>query len=191
MQTTKKVMGAGSEWRQGSFGRYFGLLETGAPVTVRLMNGGRVTYEATEVESGFYTVPDEGFDEFQILSNYNQLVKVGVSRSMNAGYNRVGGSVDAKLVTAQNLLNTPKVDIPAGGAEVLLVPANPARAALRLFNAGAKDVWIGAAGLNLVNACVKIAAGELWVEEVAAGAAWVGLCAVADNSTIKIQEITY
>jgi hypothetical protein len=150
-----------------------------------------VIYEATDVESGFYTVPDEGFDQFQILSDYAQVVKVGVSRSEKAGYNRVGGSVDAKLVTAQNLLNTAKVDIPLGGNEVLLVAANPARAALRLFNSGAKDVWIGAAGLNLVNACVKIAAGELWVEEVGAGAAWVGLCAAADNSTIKIQEITY
>ena len=193
MNTQGYIYQAAGTWQQHLVGKYFRLLESGAPVTIHFFAKGREIQRCENVEAGLWIQRKDGdeFDRIEIDSSVSQAIKIATSNESGGGYDRTAGRVDAKLVSAQNLINTPKVDIPTGGNEVLLVPANQARAAVRFFNAGAKDIWIGAAGLNLVNACVKVGAGELFIEEVAAGAAWVGLCAVADTSVMKIQEITY
>lgn len=193
MKTQSFVFQAAGAWQFATFGQYFRLMETGAAVDVVLYRNGQPKIEAAGVQAG-YCVEAVEFDRIEIRSAASQAVKIAYSPEGGGTYDRVAGNVDAKIISANNLLNTAPVTVPASGAETVLVAANPARARVCFFNSSnpAKDIWIGSPGLNLVNACIKLAAGELWVEEVAAGAAWVAIAASdANAATVKIQEVTY
>lgn len=196
MNTQSYIYQAAGTWVQSILADYFLLMETGAPVTVSFFRNGRQVYQAKNVEAGLCIQREAGneFDRIEIESYGSQAIKIATSTGGSGSYNRTAGRVDAKLISAQNVLNVSPVTIPANGAETLLLAANPARARAVFFNSSvpAKDIWIGSSGLNLVNACVKVAAGDTWIEEVAAGAAWVAIAASDANvATVKIQETTY
>lgn len=191
MQTYKQVFQSAGTWQQATFGRFFFLVDTPNPVTVRLMSNGKVVYTATGVEAGFWTVPEEPFTQFEIDSDYaGGAIKVGVSQSDKGGYNRVGGKVDARLVSASGVINVPFKNV-LQNIETTLAVANPGRASLRIWNNGTSPVFIGAPGLNLNDAAIQLAPGDLWVESDAPGATWVALHNNAAPQPLKVQEIIY
>ncbi|MBB5190704.1 hypothetical protein HNQ50_001426 [Silvimonas terrae] len=190
MQTLRQSFTTGGTWNQATFARLFVLIDTPNPINVRLYNtGGKMIYEATGVEAGFYTVPEENFARFEIDNAYaGGSVKVGVSQSDKAGYNRVGGKIDAKMIGATSVVNVPFKTV--GTTETALAAANQGRASLRIWNNSSSDVFIGAPGLNINDAAIKLAPGGLWIETDAPGAAWVALVA-AGTAPVKVQEIIW
>lgn len=184
MQTESQLVLAGVPWKLFGTGRYFRLLESVEPVDVRLWLQGRVTYEAKRVESGFYSMPDRGFDAVEIATTGNpQLVKVAISDG-TGGYERYNGSVE--FAAAKSILNTGLVNV--AGVATPLLSADAKRKGFRVLNTGASVIYLGGGGVSLENGCLKLNPGDLWVESEAPGAAWF---AVADGGagTVKVQEL--
>jgi len=86
------ALAAGIPFRTERFGRYFRLVSTSAPLVVNLYKRNAIVYDADQVEGGFWAMPDDGFDAFELVSAGVQTVYVGVSLG-NAGYDRSQGSV--------------------------------------------------------------------------------------------------
>ena len=172
-----------SFWLNGT-GRYIRLMESVGPVNLRVIQMGRVVYEAQAVEAGFYAMPDGGFDAVEIMTLAGpQLVKVAISDG-NGGYDRYTGTVN--LATATAISNTGPV--PIGVASTPLVPANAKRRGIRFLNSGTTIVYLGGVGVDLVNGCLKIKPGEMLLESEAPSAAWYG---VSEGGTgiVKVQEL--
>jgi hypothetical protein len=190
MQTMVQVFQTASTWNISYLGRYFRLLDTsGGPVTVQFFRQNRMTSEARNVLGGYWLkVDDDQFDRVDIVTDAAGRVEIAMSNDSSGGYDRVSGKVDSRITSALSVLNKPMLLV--GTAETVVIGQNINRASLRLFNASVANIWIGGAGLNLTDAAIKLAPGELWVEEAAAGAAWVAM-ADAANAQLKIQEIIY
>lgn len=184
MQTLSQIIDPSQPWKLMGTAAYFRLMESLEPVNVRLFNMGRVVYEAMNIEAGFYTEPSGGFDAVEVIATNNpQLVKIATSDG-KGGYDRYTGTVN--MATASSILNTGVVNVAT--AATLLVTANAKRKGIRFLNSGATVVYVGGAGINLVNGCVKLNAGEILFESEAPSAAWY---AVSDGGpgVLKIQEL--
>lgn len=184
MRTEKQIVDT-VPWELKIPGRWFRLLECGGDVRVRLMKAGRVVYNADEVEAGFWSMPEGGFDSVDVTSLAGpQLVKVGISDG-TAGYDRYTGTVN--LALGDSVTNTGLVAV--GIAATLIVPADASRKGIRFLNAGANVVYLGGAGVDLANGCLKLNGGDLWVEGDAPAAAWY---AIADGGpgSLKVQELS-
>jgi hypothetical protein len=72
----------------------------------------------------------------------------------------------------------------------VLIAVGATRRGLRLRNAGANAVAIGATGVTFAAAAVIIQPGEAWIETEAPGAAWYCICNTGLTSTINIQTVT-
>ncbi|AMC34233.1 hypothetical protein [Janthinobacterium sp. B9-8] len=190
MQTMSQVFQAAGTWNINYLGRYFRLLDTsGGPVTIQFFRQNRAVSEAKDVLGGYWLkVDDEQFDRVDIITDAAGRVEIAMSNDSSGGYDRISGKVDSRLTPALSVLNKPMLLV--GVAESVVIGQNINRASLRLFNASTANIWIGGAGLSLTDAAIKLAPGELWVEETAAGAAWVAI-ADAANAPLKIQEILY
>lgn len=192
MQTLQQVFQNAGTWQQAMYGKFFILIDTANPVTIRLIRSGKVMYTASGVLAGFWTVTQEPFDYFEIDNAYaGGAVQIGISESEKGGYQRVGGKIDAKMISAQSVVNVPMKTVPQN-TETQLCLANPGRASLRIWNNGTADIFIGAPGLNVVDAAIKLAPGDLWVETDAPAAAWVALQTASSTAQpVKVQEIIW
>ncbi len=173
-------------------GSYFRLLSTVGPVSVSFFRGGaNLGDNALAVESGFFALPDGGFDRVDVTSPTAQTVKFALTRG-RGGYDRTVGDVqilntaNVKTVLGTTITNTAAVTV--GVAETALVAADPARRGLRVLNNGTADVWLGGAGVTTVNGCIKLAPGDLWSEDDAPGAAWFGISGAAGQN-VRVQVI--
>lgn len=183
MQTAQQIIGAGEFWRLGIGGRYFRVLFSVGEIDVRFWRQGRVVYEASAVEAGFYALPDGGFELVEIASEDAQLVKVAISDG-SGGYDRYNGTVN--IAVADTVVNTGVVAVPTAAA--LVVAANATRKGVRFLNSGATAIYLGGAGVDLANGCIKLNAGELLFESEAPGAAWYGISS-GGAGTLKVQEL--
>lgn len=184
MQTMEQIVSPAQSWRAHGLGRYFRLLDSVEPVHIRVMRQGRVIYTAQNIEAGFYTLPDGGFDEVEIIATNNpQRVKVALSDG-TGGYDRYTGTVNMALATS--ILNTGVKPVATGAT--LLVPADGKRRGVRFLNSGNTVIYLGGAGIDLVSGCLKLNPGELYFEGDAPAAAWF---AVSDGGpgTVKVQEL--
>lgn len=184
MQTHSQIVAVGSPWRLYGTASYFRLMESVEPVNIRFFNQGRMVYEATNIEAGFYAQPSEGFDAVEVETITNpQLVKIAISNG-TGGYDRYTGTVN--LAMATSILNTGVVNVAT--AATLLVTANNKRKGMRFLNSGTTVLYVGGAGVDVVNGCIKLSPGELMFESEAPGAAWY---AVSDGGpgVIKVQEL--
>jgi hypothetical protein len=190
MQTMSQVFSAAGTWNINFLGRYFRLLDTsGGPVTVQFFRQNRAVSEAKNVLGGYWLkVDDDQFDRVDIITSAAGRVDIAMSNESSGGYDRISGKVDARITPALSVLN--RSMLIAGASPILVVDQNVNRASFRLFNASTANVWIGGSGLNLTDAVIKLAPGELWIEETAAGAAWVAI-ADAEGAQIKLQEVVY
>lgn len=185
MQTLQQIVYAAQPWRLNGTGKYFRVLSNVEAIDVRMFNMGRVTYEAKGVEAGFYVMPDGGFDAVEVVATANpQLVKVAISDGAG-GYDRYSGTVN--LATAASVVNNGLVNVPAATTQLVLA-ADASRKGIRFLNSGATVVYLGGAGVDLASGCLKLNAGDLWVEGDAPGAAWY---AYSDGGAgaLKVQTL--
>lgn len=174
-------------------GTYFRLLATSGPVDVVFYRGNaKVDEGATQVEAGYYSIPERGFDRVDIKSATAQTVKFAITRG-RGGYDRTIGSVD--------VLSLPPVDIKYGAVindmvgvtvgvtATALITADATRRALRVLNNGTADIYLGGAGVTTANGCIKLVPGALWVEDDAPGAAWYAISGTAGQN-VRVQALT-
>lgn len=184
MQTHSQIVTIGNPWRLYGTASYFRLMESVEAVNIRFFNQGRAVYEATNIEAGFYAEPSGGFDAVEIETITNpQLVKIARSDG-TGGYDRYTGTVN--LAMATSILNTGVVNVAT--ASTLLTAANNKRKGIRFLNSGSTVLYVGGAGIDVVNGCLKINPGEVLFESEAPGAAWY---AVSDGGpgVLKVQEL--
>jgi len=185
VQTTRQIVNAGQTMPLNWPGKYFQVFESYAPIDVRFFHAGRVVYVAEQMDAGFYVTPDGGFDRVEIVSATQQAIKVGISDG-TGGTNRMTGDVAATIRGASAVLNKPILSV--GAAETPLVAARADRVAFRVLNSGATNIAIGGPGLTYAGAVLVLAAGDIWQEETAPGAAWVALGDAA-GGVLKVQEL--
>lgn len=190
MQTYKQALLAGDTWRLGAGGSYFRLTGCPSPVDMTFYRGGVPIATANEMDAGFYFKPAGGFDRVDIYSATAQTVKVMIIDG-DGGYDHFNVDITSALANlrieqASNVNDLAAVSV--GVAATALVASDAARKGLRFTNAGAVDVYIGGAGVTVAGGAIKIGAGQTWIEDQAAPAAWYGIAGTAGQS-VKIQEI--
>lgn len=183
MRTISNTFSGAGSWQNAIPGRYFRLLGSSTPVDVNLYQRGVVVYQAEQVDVGFYTIPEGGFDRFEVVSAGAQTVKVAISNGQ--------GGYDATNITSTVMLASTIMDqapVSVGVAATLLAAANSARKGLRFFNAGAADVYLGGGGITTANGVLKLTPGSTYLEQEAAPAAWYGISGTAGQS-VRVQEV--
>lgn len=185
MQTTSQILNAGQTLAIAEVGAYFQIFESYAPVTVRFMMNGKVLMTAEDMEAGFYASPGDGFDRVELTSTIQQKVKIGISDG-SGGTNRMTGDVNATIKTASSVLNKPILNV--GTVETTLMTGRADRIAFRVLNSGATNIAIGGPGVTYATAVIVLAAGDVWQEETAPGAAWVAISDAA-GGVLKVQEL--
>ncbi|BBF85396.1 hypothetical protein DLM_1780 [Aquitalea magnusonii] len=185
MQTTSQILNAGQTLAIAEVGAYFQIFESYAPVTVRFMINGKVLMTAEDMEAGFYASPGDGFDRVELTSATQQKVKIGISDG-SGGTNRMTGNVNATIQTASSVLNRAIVNV--GTVETPLMAQRSDRYGFRVLNSGATNIAIGGPGVTYATAVIVLAAGEVWNEETAPGAAWVAISDAA-GGVLKAMEL--
>lgn len=75
------------------------------------------------------------------------------------------------------------------GTELVHVTSkDPARRGLRFRNSGTTTIYLGGPGVTNETACIRILAGYLWEETLAAGAQWWALSDAA-GGVLNVEEI--
>ncbi|QLG87596.1 hypothetical protein HQ393_04625 [Chitinibacter bivalviorum] len=191
MQTITNIFTDANPWFLGCFGYSFQLLDTSAPVDITLTRGNSPVAKARGVQSGFKLRQQKPFDGV-IIENagIGSSVTIFVGSEVDAEYTRIAGLVDTRIKSAKTLLNKPMLNV-AQNTETLLCAANDGRARLIVWNNGTADVYIGAPGLAIADAAIKLAAGDQWIEETAAACAWIVIHNNAAAQAIKVQEALY
>lgn len=184
MQTHSQIVAVGTPWKLYGIASYLRLMDSVEEVNIRFFMQGRMVYEASKIEAGFYAEPAGGFDAVEIETiNNPQLVKIARSNG-NGGYDRFTGVVN--LATATSILNTGVVNIAT--AATLVVSADNKRRGIRFLNSGTTVLYLGGAGVDEVNGCIKVNPGEILFESEAPSAAWFAM-SVGGPGFLKVQEL--
>jgi len=189
MQQFIQAIGAGGAWQLQSGGDHFRLVSCPDPVNVKFYRGGMEVASATGMDTGFYLKPAGGFERVDITSATAQTVKIMIIDG-DGGYDHFNVDITgtATLTVKQATTVSDPAAVTVGTAATALVAASATRRGLRITNAGSVDVYLGGAGVTVADGAVKIAAGQTWVENEAAPAAWYGIAGTAGQS-VRIQEI--
>ncbi|HJV86919.1 MAG TPA: hypothetical protein VJ698_15745 [Noviherbaspirillum sp.] len=200
MQQFIQQIQAGGTWQLQTGGDYFRLVTCPSPVDVKFFRGGQEVASAVQMDTGFYLKPIGGFDRIDIASATEQTVKIMVLDG-DGGYDHFNVDVTsalqaiavnisgaAEMTVKQAAVVNDLAAVAVGVAATELVAADAARRGLRFTNAGTVDVYIGGAGVTTAGGAIKIGAGQTWIEDQAAPAAWYGIAGTAGQN-IKIQEI--
>lgn len=200
MQQFSQGLDAGGLWQLQSGGDYFRLVACPSPVDVKFYKGGAEVASASQMDTGFYLKPANGFDRVDITSAEAQTVKIMILDG-DGGYDHfnvditsalqaiaVNISGAASMTVAQAATVNDLAAVSVGVAATALVAASATRKGLRFTNAGSVDVYLGGAGVTVAAGAVKISAGQTWIENEAAPAAWYGISGTAAQS-VTIQEL--
>lgn len=201
MRQFNQSLAAGQTLELAIIGEYFRLLEVPAPVDVRFYRMGRQVGEAFGMDTGFYIRPAGGFDRVAIESATAQDVRLMVLDG-TGGYDHFNVDITSALAALQvDIVGQAEMSVKQGAtisdpaavsvgtAATLIAAASATRKCLRLYNAGAVDVYLGGAGVTTAAGALKIAPGQLWLENDAAPAAWYGIAGTAGQS-VRVQEVS-
>jgi len=189
--TLSQALGAGQVWQLQTGGDYFRLISAPSSVNVDFYRGGAKVSQAVGMDTGFYCQPEGGFDRVDITSPVAQTVKIMILDG-DGGYDHFNVDLTsslANLAIAQAATVSDSAPVVVGVAATALVAANSARKGLRFTNAGTVPVYLGGVGVTVASGAIKIEAGQTWLENEAAPAAWYGIAGTAAQS-IKIQELS-
>lgn len=189
MQQFIQAIGAGDTWQMQTGGDYFRLVSCPDPVDVKFFRAGLEVASAVQMDTGFYVKPAGGFDRVDITSASAQTIKIMVMRG-DGGYDRFNVDItgEAAMSVRQATTVNDLAAVSIGVAATVIVAADATRKGLRMTNAGAADIYIGSAGVTVAGGAVKIGAGQTWIEDQAAPAAWYGISTAAAQD-LKIQEL--
>ncbi|WP_155845391.1 hypothetical protein [Chitinilyticum aquatile] len=190
MRTYQASILAGAAATYAMQGRYFRLLDVSGAVDVRIFQGGRIVEEAVQVETGFYTIPEGGFDRVELVSASTQNVKFAVTNG-SGGYDRAVGSISIagaiKLSTDQSIGHFPEATINTGAAQQIAA-GDAGRRGLRIYNAGGTTLYIGGAGVTAANAVMQIGPGGYIDETQVPTCAWYATSDVAGGKC-RVMEV--
>ena len=185
MQTYSQALTAATPYVLNWPGKYFRLISVAAALKVEFLRNNTVIYTGTDVEAGFWAIPDDGFHAIRITSATAQTAKFGVSEG-GGGYDPT--SVQTTIKSATVISAPVSVTVDATGADLLIAADTTATRRLAIFrNAGAVTVYIGGADVSSDSA-IALAPGEVWIEDIAPAAAWYGLAA---SATAAVKVTTY
>lgn len=187
MRTLKNTFTGAGTWQQQIGGRYFRIMDAAAPVDVIFYRQGAQVVTAEQVEAGYSYAPPVGseFDRVDVVASGAQTVKVGISDGYGT-YDKTATTVTATIAKATTVSDAAPVMV--GVAATALVAASAGRKAVRFYNAGTADVYLGGVGVTVANGAVKIAPGGLYLDDDAPGAAWYGISGTAGQS-VRVQEL--
>lgn len=199
MQQFIQALPVNGSWKLQSAGNYFRLISCPSPVDVKFYKGGAEVASASQMDTGFYLKPANGFDRVDITSSTAQTVKLMILDG-DGGYDHFNVDITsaiaalaveitgfASMEVVQAAVVNDKAAVLVGVAATVLIAAGT-RKGLRFTNAGTVDVYIGGATVTVASGAVKIAPGQTWIENEAAPAAWYGISGTAAQS-VKIQEL--
>ncbi|WP_028451235.1 hypothetical protein [Chitinilyticum aquatile] len=190
MRTIKASILAGESVNYHIAGKYFRILELAYPVDVKIYQLGRVVEEAQGIESGFYTLPEGGFDRVEIVSASTQNVKIAIT-SGGGGYDRAVGSISVtggiQIALDQSIGHFPEATINTGAAQQIAA-GDAGRRGLRIYNAGGTTLYIGGAGVTAANAVMQIGPGGYIDETQVPTCAWYATSDVAGGKC-RVMEV--
>lgn len=168
--------------------RYFRLMSVavGQVVNVNLYRNGTIVYEAVGVETGFYSVPKEGFDRVEITTAVAQTVKFAVSDGFG-GYDKttdavsVVGNVSVVPVAGGTIANGAAVAV---GTAAVVAAASGGRRAIyfRAAPTNTDAIYLGSSAVTVANAAIKLNPGDTYIEDNMAAAAWYAISSTAAQS---------
>lgn len=183
MRTVDIQLVAGQEKKVSVMGYYLTLLEAAAPVNldVELVGKAGTPEVGTGVREGYGENFPEMFNSITLNSAVNQTIKVGYGMGM---IKMDRSTIISKQATSQ--ADVAPATVGAGAASVLAGSATRQRIIFTADTANGGDIYLGGSGVTTVNSAIKLAAGESWIEERAAGAAWYAIASAA-GQTLRIN----
>lgn len=153
-------------------------------LTVIYYRAGAEVARAENVGAGFAEKSERGFDRVRVSS---------VLGGSLAFVTRLGNEVrydtpPTGAITIVQATAITQAAVLVGVTAVLLAAASAARKSIRVFNAGAADVYLGSSGVTMVNGAVRLKSGDIWIEDDAAAAGWYGISGTAGQD-VRVQEV--
>lgn len=180
--TVEEALSAGVAKHVGLTGRYFRLMESSSPLNIVLTRAGRPQDSLQGVEAGVaHRVPegDEDFDKIILTSALAQTVKFVVTDG-HTSYDRLFVAI------AQALTLSLPGNVTVGTSEGAVLAAGSRRKVIFQADSGnAGVIALGPTGVLLTSSPIVLGPGDMWVEEVAASAAWRGIASVA-TQTLRV-----
>lgn len=201
MQQIIQTLSAGQTLDLAIAGDYFRLQSCPDPVDIVFYKAQKEISRASGMDTGFYLIPSGGYDRVVLTTATAQTVKlmfiegnggydhfnVDITSALNALTVNIMGQAQMSLIQADTIVD--KTPVTVGTSAVLLAAASAARKALRIFNGGTADVYIGSSAVTTTNGALKVGPGQTWIETDAAPAAWYGTSSAAGQS-VRIQEVS-
>ncbi len=190
MRTQNLIFSAAGSASFYGVGRYFRLIDvTVSAVDVNIKRNGAVIYAAYGVGAGFWSEPENGFDEVEIVSAAAQTVTVAMTNG-RGGYDKPASSLalTGGVYLAQSSTIVDLAPVTVNTSAVIIAAASGSRRQVRIKNDGTDAIYIGSSGVTTANGAAKIQPGQLWVEDAAAAANIYAISATAGQS-VKIQEV--
>lgn len=164
-------------------GRYFRLMETLSPINVHFgVRGAVAGRELEQVEAGAWAKLAEGEESFDLITiegTAGESVKFVVTDG-EAGYDRL-----FTAIAQANTMTLPG-NVTVGTSEGAVLAAGSRRKVIfQADSANAGVIALGPVGVLLTNSPVILSPGDMWIEEVAASAAWRGIASVA-GQTLRV-----
>lgn len=175
-------------------GRYFRLMlvPTGNTVDVNLYRNGSIVYEAKGVEAGFYAIPKDGFDRFEIVSTVAQTIKFAISDGYG-GYDRTVGSVaisgGVSIVRGATLGHAANANVGLSAGQVLSALAGTKAAYFRADAANTAPIYLGGSGVTTANAVIRLNPGDVYIDDTIAEAQWWAISTAAAQ-TLNVMRGT-
>ena len=179
MRTIQQTLAANVETTLTVNGNTFALIDAAGPVDMEFIYIGQSG--TTEISKGIEPFYSETFPGMltavKVTSATAQTIKYGSGMGA-VTFNR------ARFVSQQATTQTDNAPATVGVAAAVVLAGSATRQRI-IFTADAAnvgDIYLGGSGVTTVNSAIKLAAGESWIEERAAGAAWYGIASAAGQS---------
>lgn len=210
MRTIKQTYAsAGESHRWNMVGTYFRLLEVplGVTVDIRLLKNGAEHAAAVQVDAGYSYKAPLAFDGIEITASGAGQVKFALSDgtgtydrtiasvSVSSGSIAVsggsiavsGGNINASQLQAGTLTNSAPSMVGTTAAQVLAASAAAQGVYFRAADNNTDTIYLGGAGVTEANAVIRLRAGDMFIDDTSAAAAWYAISGSANQSLLTMR----
>lgn len=186
MRTYDATLSAGQAKTLTVNGNFFALINAVGAVDLEFQYVGTAgTGGFTEVSAGMVAGYSEIFPgqmtQVTVTSSIAQTIRYGCGNG-NARFD--ASTIITKQATSQT--ETAPATVGVAAASVLAGSATRQRIIFTADAANGGDIYLGGSTVTTVNSAIKLGAGESWIEERAAGAAWYAIASAA-GQTLRIN----
>lgn len=203
MRTIKQTYAsAGESHRWNMVGTYFRLLEVplGVTVDIRLLKNGAEHAAAVQVDAGYSYKAPLAFDGIEITASGAGQIKFALSDgtgtydrtvasvSVSSGSIAVsGGTINASQLQAGTLTNNAPSVVGTTAAQVLAASAAAQGVYFRAADNNTDTIYLGGAGVTAANAVIRLRAGDMFIDDTSAAAAWYAISGSATQSLLTMR----